>query len=156
MKGDKDIIEVLNAVLSAELAAINQYFIHHKMLDDWGYPKLSAKKREESLEEMRHAEEVIERILFLDGIPNMMKMMPVRVGEDPIEMHEVDLALEVDAVGRLNEGISLCREKMDNGTRDLLERILVEEEDAIDWLEAQLHLVSQLSKERYLAEHIAE
>ena len=92
MKGDPDIIEVLNAVLTSELTAINQYFIHHKMCENWGYAKLSGKKREESIEEMKHAELVIERILYFDGTPNMQRMNPVRVGENPIEQHELDLA----------------------------------------------------------------
>ena len=154
MQGDAAIIEVLNSVLTAELTAINQYFIHHKMCENWGYARLSAKKREESIEEMRHADRVIERILFFDGIPNMQRMNPVRVGENPIEQHEVDLALELDAVKRLNEGVALAREKVDNGTRDLLEDILKEEEESVDWHEAQLHLVKEVGKERYLAEMI--
>src|SRR5690606_1184526 len=105
MKGDADVIEALNSVLTAELTAINQYFIHYKMCEDWGYQKLAKKKREESIEEMQHAEKVIARILFLDGIPNMQRLSPVRVGETAVEQHEVDLALELDAVTRLNAGI---------------------------------------------------
>ncbi len=154
MQGDAAIIEVLNEVLTAELTAINQYFVHHKMCENWGYQKLSSKKREESIEEMKHADEVIERILFLDGVPNMQRLSPVRVGEDPIEQHKLDLELEVDAVGRLNKAIALCRDKADNGTRDLLEEILKTEEDSVDWLEAQLHIVGEIGKEQYLAEQI--
>ena len=154
MKGDVKIIEALNEVLAAELTAINQYFIHHKMCEDWGYKRISDKKREESIEEMRHADKIIERILFFDGVPNMQHMNPVRVGEDPIEQHTLDLQLELDAVGRLNTGISLAREKSDNGTRELLEAILKEEEESVDWHEAQLHLVTEVGKERYLAEMI--
>lgn len=154
MKGDAAIIEVLNSVLTSELTAINQYFIHHMMCANWGYSKLSAKKREESIEEMKHAERVIERILFFDGVPNMQRMNPVRVGENPIEQHEIDLALELEACERLNKGIALAREKADNGTRDLLEEILKEEEESVDWHEAQLHLVQEVGKERYLAEMI--
>ena len=156
MKGDPDVIEVLNGVLTSELTAINQYFIHHKMCENWGYAKLSAKKRHESIDEMKHADRVIERILFLDGTPNMQRLSPVRVGEDPVEQHKVDLALELEAVERLNKGIATCVAKGDNGTRELLESILRDEEDGIDWLEAQLHLVSQLGAERYLAEQIHE
>jgi bacterioferritin len=154
MKGDVKIIEALNEVLAAELTAINQYFIHHKMCEDWGYKRISDKKREESIEEMRHADKIIERILFFDGVPNMQHMNPVRVGEDPIEQHTLDLQLELDAVGRLNTGITLAREKSDNGTRELLEAILKEEEESVDWHEAQLHLVTEVGKERYLAEMI--
>jgi len=156
VQGDTAIIEALNDVLTAELTAINQYFIHHKMCDNWGYKRLSSKKREESIEEMRHADRIIERILFFDGVPNMQRMNPVVVGENPIEQHEVDLALEMDAVKRLNAGVALAREKGDNGTRELLEDILKEEEESIDWHEAQLHLVKEVGKERYLAEMINE
>jgi bacterioferritin len=156
MQGDPDIIELLNDVLTSELTAINQYFIHAKMLSNWGYPKLSAKKREESIEEMKHADEVIERILFLDGTPNMQRLSPVRVGEEPVEMHQLDLQLELESCRRLNEGIKLCRDKGDNGTRELLVRILAEEEESVDWLEAQLHLVEQVGREAYLAEYIRD
>jgi bacterioferritin len=154
MQGNSAVIEALSRVLAAELTAINQYFIHHKMCADWGYQRLSSKKREESIEEMRHAEKVIERILFFDGAPNMQKMDPIRVGEDPIEQHELDLALELEAVERLNEGIALVREKADNGTRGLLEEILEDEEESVGWHEAQLSLVKKIGKERYLAEMI--
>jgi bacterioferritin len=154
MKGDDAIIEALNEVLTAELTAINQYFIHHKMCENWGYKKLSSSKREESIEEMKHADDVIERILFLDGVPNMQRLSPVRVGEDAIEQHKLDLAVEVEAVGRLNKAIALCRDKADNGSRDLLESILKNEEESVDWLEAQLHIVGEIGKEQYLAEQI--
>ena len=154
MKGDSKIIEALNAILTSELTAINQYFVHAKMCENWGYQKLAAKKREESIEEMKHADEVIDRILFLDGVPNMQRLNPVKVGEEPVEQHQVDLELELDARKRLNDGIALCRDKGDNGTRELLEKILKDEEDGIDWLEAQLHLVKEIGRERYLAEQI--
>jgi bacterioferritin len=156
MQGNPAIIEALNEVLTSELTAINQYFIHHKMCENWGYSKLSQKKREESIEEMRHAERIIERILYFDGTPNMQRMNPVQVGENPIEQHELDLALEVDAVKRLNQAISLARDEGDNGSRDLLEEILKEEEDSVDWHEAQLYLVKEVGRERYLAEMINE
>jgi len=154
VKGDNDVIDMLNAVLTSELTAINQYFIHHKMCENWGYKRLSKKKREESIEEMKHADRVIERILFLDGIPNMQRLSPVRVGEHPVEQHEVDLALEIEARKRLNDGIALAVAKGDNGTREMLESILHEEEDGIDWLEAQLHQVKQIGTELYLSEQI--
>jgi len=154
MKGDPQILELLNAVLTAELTAINQYFIHHKMCENWGYQRLSHKKREESIGEMKDADAVIERILYLEGVPNMQRLNPVRVGEDAIEQHKLDLALERDAIGRLNQGIAACVAKGDNGTRELLERILVGEEAGADWLESQLHIVGEIGKERYLAEQI--
>ena len=156
MQGQANVIEALNGVLTAELTAINQYFIHHRMCSNWGYEKLSSKKREESIEEMKHADRVIERILFLDGIPNMQRLSPVRVGEDPVEQHRLDLEVELEAVVNLNKGIALAREAGDNGTRELLEEILVNEEESVDWLETQLSLVEQLGAENYLAEQIHE
>ena len=156
MQGDAQVLELLNAVLTAELTAVNQYFIHHKMCENWGYQRLSKKKREESIGEMKDADEVIDRILYLEGVPNMQRLNPVKVGEDPIEQHKLDLALEKDAIDRLNKGIALCVEKGDNGTRELLEKILVGEENGADWLESQLHIVGEIGKERYLAEQIHE
>ena len=154
MKGNEEVIKVLNEVLTSELTAINQYFIHSKMCEDWGFEKLAAKKKEESIEEMKHADIVIARILFLEGVPNMQRYFPVKVGEDAVEQHRVDLQVEYDAVKRLNAGIALCRDKGDNGTRELLEMILQQEEEGIDWLEAQLNLVEMVGKERYLAEQM--
>jgi bacterioferritin len=154
VKGDTAIIEALNEVLTAELTAINQYFIHHKMCEDWGYERLSKKKREESIEEMQHANVVIGRILYLEGVPNMQRLSPIRIGEDAVEQHKLDRALEVDAVDRLNKAIALCRDKADNGTRELLEEILKDEEESIDWHEAQLHIIDEIGKEQYLAEQI--
>ena len=156
MKGNDDVIGLLNEVLTSELTAINQYFIHHKMCEDWGFHVIAQKKRSESIEEMKHADSVIARILFLDGMPNMQRLFPVKVGEDPVEQHRLDLELELEAVKRLNDGIALCREKGDNGTRELLEDILAQEEEGIDWLEAQLHLADTVGKERYLAEQMGE
>lgn len=156
MKGDPQIIDLLNQVLTAELTAINQYFIHAKMLKNWGYKRLAEQKRKESIEEMRHADEVIERILYLDGTPNMQRLNPVRVGEDPIEMHQLDLELEVAAVARLNGGIALATSVGDGGTRSLFERILVEEEEAVDFLETQLSIVRDLGREHYLAQMIGD
>jgi len=156
MKGNDEVITVLNEVLTSELTAINQYFIHSKMCEDWGFHKLAAKKREESIEEMKHADIIIARILFLEGVPNMQRYFPVKVGEDAIEQHRLDLQVEYDAVKRLNAGIATCVEKRDNGTRDLLEMILQEEEEGIDWLEAQLHMVEIIGKERYLSEQMGD
>jgi len=154
VEGNAEIIEALNEVLTAELTAINQYFIHHRMCDNWGYQRLSDKKRQESIGEMKDADALIERILFLDGTPNMQRMNPVRVGEDAIEQHRLDLQVELEAIERLNQGIAVCRDKGDNGTRELLENILKGEEEGADWLEAQLHLVDEVGKAAYLAEQI--
>ncbi len=156
MRGDPEIIEALNDILTSELTAINQYFIHHKMCENWGYQRLSKQKYEESIGEMKHADRVIERILYLEGVPNMQRLFPVRVGEDPVEQHRLDLEVEIEAVKRLNAAIKLCCEKGDGGTRELVEHILVEEEEGLDWLESQLHLVEEVGKERYLAEMIHE
>ena len=156
MKGDPDVIELLNEVLTSELTAINQYFIHAKMCGNWGYHALAKKKRDESIEEMRHADWVIERILFLDGVPNMQRLSPVKVGETVLEMHELDLEVELDAHQRLNRGIELARQKHDNGTAELLEKILENEEEGIDWLEAHIRLIAELGKENYLAEQMRE
>ena len=156
MQGDAQIIEALNEVLTAELTAINQYFIHHKMCENWGLQKISKHKYAESIGEMKDADAIIERILYLDGTPNMQRMNPVRVGEDPIEQHELDLAVEREAIERLNKAIALCVEKGDNGTRELLEQTLKGEEEGADWLETQLDLVQRIGKERYLAEMIHE
>lgn len=156
MRGEPQIVEALNEILTAELTSVNQYFVHAKMCANWGYRKLAEKKRHESLEEMKHADSLIERVLFLEGTPNMQRLNHVRVGEDPIEQHRLDLALELEAVERLNRAIALCRERGDNGTRELLERILRSEEEGVDWLEAQLHLVDEVGKQAYLAEMIHE
>lgn len=156
MQGRPEILEALNAVLTAELTAINQYFLHHKMCESWGYGRLAKKKREESLDEMKDADRVIARILYFEGVPNMQRLHPVRVGEDPIEQHRLDLGLEKEAIQRLNDAIALCREKGDNGTRELLEDILEGEEASVDWLETQLHLVEEVGKQAYLAEMIRD
>jgi bacterioferritin len=154
MKGNAKILEALNEVLTAELTAINQYFVHAKMCENWGYGRLVAQNRKEAVGEMKHADEVIERILYLEGVPNMQRLGKVRVGETVVEQLKLDLMLEVEAVERLNNGIALAVEVADNGTRDLLERILTSEEEHIDWLEAQLELVKQVGEQNYLAQHI--
>ncbi len=154
MRGDVKVLDVLSAVLTAELTAINQYFIHAKMNENWGYSKIAENKRNEAISEMKHADRVIERILFLEGTPNMQRLNPVRIGENVPEQHALDLELENDAVKRLNDGIALCREKADNGTRELLEEILHEEEEGIDYLEAQLGIIEEIGRERYLAEQM--
>jgi len=156
MRGDADIITALNDILTSELTAINQYFVHYKMLENWGYFRLAKKKREESIEEMRHADRLIARILYLEGIPNLQRLGPVKVGEDPLEMNKLDMDLEQEAVARLNKAIDLCGKKLDAGTRELLESVLVEEEEAIDWLDAQARIVSDIGRERYLSEQLRE
>jgi bacterioferritin len=154
MQGDPTVLDLLNEVLTGELTAINQYFIHAEMCENWGYERLSEHIRKESIEEMKHAEELIERILYLDGVPNMQRYSPVRVGEAVKEQLELDLALESEALARLNAGIAKCVEKGDNGSRELLERILVSEEEHVDWLETQLEAIRQVGEERYLAQQL--
>lgn len=154
MRGDPAIIDALNEILTSELTAINQYFVHYKMLKHWGYPRLAKKKYSESIDEMKHADAVIERILYLDGVPNMQRLFSVRVGEEPVEMHRVDLDLELEARTRLNDAIQLCLEKRDAGTRELLEDILKNEEEAIDWLESQFNVIKDIGREKYLAEQL--
>jgi bacterioferritin len=154
MKGHDEVITLLNEVLTAELTAINQYFIDSKMFSNWGYQRLGGKFRHESIDEMKDAEELIERILYLEGIPNLQRLGTVRVGENPREKIELALDLEKIAVERLNNGIALCVELGDNGSRDLLEHILEGEEDHADWLETQLALIDQMGESLYLAQQI--
>jgi bacterioferritin len=154
MQGDDAILELLNEVLTAELTAINQYFIHAKMCENWGYHRLAEHGRNESIDEMKHAEALIERILYFDGVPNMMRLFPVRVGETVPEQFQVDVELEYSAVERLNRGINLAVDKDDNGTRELLAQILVSEEDHIDWLETQQETIRQIGLEQYLAQQL--
>ena len=155
-KGDAQVLELLNEILTAELTAINQYYIHAKMCENWGFARLAKKKRDESLEEMKDADRLIERILYLGGTPNMQRLSPVRVGENAIEQHRLDLQHEVEAVKRYNRGVALAREKGDNGTKELLEHHLKGEEESVDWLESQLYLVEQLGAPAYLAEQMHE
>jgi bacterioferritin len=154
MKGNKKIIEALNEILTGELTAINQYFIHAKMCANWGLRKLAEHSRKESIGEMKHADEVIERILFLEGVPNMQRLGKVRVGESVPEQLDLDLKLEMEAIPRLNKAIELAVETGDNGTRELLEGILTSEEEHVDWLEAQLDLIKTVGVENYLAQQI--
>lgn len=156
MKGDRKIIDILNDVLTAELTAINQYFVHGEMCENWGYHRLHHAIRQHSIGEMKHAEEVIERILFLEGIPNMQRLGKINIGENVPEQFKLDLGLEMDAVKRLNEGIEQCRELDDNNSRHLLEEILEDEEEHIDWIEAQLALIEQVGAQNYLAQQIVK
>ena len=156
MKGDAKVLALLNDVLCNELTAINQYFLHARMCQNWGYERLWKKVRAESIDEMQHADKVIARILYLDGHPNLQKLGKLEIGETVAEQLASDLALEKRAIPVLNAGIALCREKGDNGTAELLEGILVDEEEHADWLEAQLNLVEQVGAQNYLAEQIKE
>jgi len=154
MKGNDEVILVLQDVLAAELTAINQYFIHGRMCENWRYQRLADYIYKESMGEMKHAQAVIDRILYFDGAPNMQRYMKITVGKTVPEMHQLDLQLEYDAVARLNVGIELSRAKGDNGTRGLLEGILKDEEAHIDWLEAQLHQIKEIGADNYLAQQI--
>jgi len=154
MRGNSEVIELLNEVLTAELTAINQYFVDARMLDNWGYKRLGHHFYEESIDEMKDADKLIQRILYLDGTPNLQRLGPVRVGETPVEKMELGLEGEVEAIARLNRGIALCMQHGDHGSREVLDDILRGEEESADWLETQLALVSQLGTELYLAEQM--
>ena len=154
MQADPEIIEKLNEVLTAELTAINQYFLHGKMQSNWGYKKLGEHSREESIDEMRHADTITDRILYFDGVPNYQRLSPLRIGENVVEQFEADLALEVEAVKRLNEGVELAVSKGDHGTRHLFEEILVHEEEHVDWIETQLETIRQIGLENYLSQQL--
>ncbi len=154
MQGNPEIIELLNDVLTAELTAINQYFVHAKMCANWGFDRLADHTRAESIDEMRHAESLVERILYFDGIPNLQRLSPLRVGESVEEQFRNDLELERTAIGRLNDGIAAAVAAGDNGTRHLLEGILVSEEEHADWLETQLTAIDQVGLQQYLAEQL--
>ncbi len=151
---DKDVISILNDVLTAELTAINQYFLHSQMCENWGYDRLHAKIFKESIDEMKHAELLIERVLYLGGIPNVQRLGKINIGEDVKEMLTVDLALEQEAIPRLNAGVATLTEKGDNGSRMILESILASEEEHMDWLEAQVEQIEQIGVENYLATQI--
>ena len=156
MKGDPQVIDLLNEVLTNELTAINQYFLHARMCENWGYERLWKKIRAESIDEMKHADEVIERILFLEGLPNVQRLGKINVGEKVPEMLKIDLELEGVAIPTLNRGIELCRKVGDNGTAELLEDMLVEEEEHANWLETQLTAIDQVGVQNYLAEQLKE
>lgn len=156
MQGNATVIDVLNAVLTAELTAINQYFIHAKMCRNWGYERIAAKVKHESIDEMKHADAIIERILYLDGVPNLQRLNKVNVGETVQEQFKLDVALEYEALKRLNDGIKTCRDLGDHGSEELLRKILVSEEEHVDWLEAQLTLIEQLGLQNYLAQQVRE
>ncbi|HTR66485.1 MAG TPA: bacterioferritin [Terriglobales bacterium] len=154
MKGDAKVIAVLSEVLKAELTAINQYFLHAEMCNNWGYYKLGKLARKESIEEMQHAEILMERILYLDGTPNMSDYFKINIGQNVKAQLTNDLNLEYDAVKRLNSGIETCVKVGDNGSRELLSKILSDEEHHIDWLEGQLNVIKEIGIENYLAQQI--
>jgi len=154
MKGNPEVIDLLNELLTNELSAINQYFVHAKMCANWGYHRLAKKVRAESIDEMKHADQVIERILFLGGVPNLQRLHKLRIGETVKEQFESDLAVEYAAIAALNQWIAKCRDLGDNGTEDLLTRILVGEEEHTDWLETQLELLDKLGEAHYLSQQL--
>ncbi|MCZ8237496.1 MAG: bacterioferritin [Leptospiraceae bacterium] len=154
MKGSNEVIAVLAEVLSAELTAINQYFIHAKLCKNWGYNKLADYLKHESIDEMKHADELIERILYLDGIPDLQKYMKINVGSNMNELLANDLVLEYSAVDRLNKGIDICVAQKDNGSRELLEKILIAEEEHIDWIETQQSIIKEIGLDKYLAQKL--
>jgi bacterioferritin len=156
VKGDPRIIDLLNECLTGELTAVNQYFLHARMCKNWGYDHLAKKIYAESIDEMKHADKLIERILFLDGLPNLQRLGKLAIGTTAIEILRNDLALEMTTPSRLNAGIKLCRDVGDNASEDLLTTILVDSEHHVDWLESQLELVKQVGDTHYLAQQIRE
>jgi len=156
MKGDQNVIEALNAGLTIELTAINTYFIESKMCRDWGFHKLAAHHYTESIEEMKHAELLIDRILFLEGVPEIARYDVIRVGKTVREQLEFSLQLEVNAVSAYNDGVATAIAAKDAGSKEIMERIIVESEESVDWLESQLHLINTIGLELYLAGQTGE
>ena len=156
MRGDDRVIEFLNEQLTAELTAINQYFLHSKMQENFGWVKLAKHTRAESFDEMRHAETLTDRILFLDALPNFQRLFPLRIGQTIIQMFECDMKVELEAVERLRRGIRLMRDRDDVTSANLFEEILEDEEEHIDYLETQIALVSQLGEQLYLAQLVEQ
>jgi bacterioferritin len=154
MKGSSEVITQLNEILKGEVTAVNQYFLHASMCKNWGYMRLYKKIYEESLEEMRHAQRLIDRILFLEGMPVLTQPLAVHVGQDLKDLLERDLRLEASALPPLKQGIALCLEQGDAGTRELLEHLIVEGEEHVEWLETQMHLISTIGLEHYAAQQM--
>jgi bacterioferritin len=154
VKGDPEILDLLNEVLTNELTAVNQYFLHARMCSNWGYERLHEKLRHQSIDEMKDADELIERILYFDGLPNVQRYGKINVGESVPEMLALDLEVEKHAIDVLNRGIALSREKGDNGSAELLEDILEGEEEHADWIETQLAAIEQIGVQNYLAEQL--
>ena len=156
MKGSEKVLEMLNEALKEELTAISQYFLHAEMCENWHYNKLGSYIRKQSIDEMKHAEALIERILFLDGIPNLTELMHLTVGKNVKAQLESDLQLEIAAVAMYNRAAELARAESDNASRELFERLLKDEEEHVDWLEAQMHQIEEMGYERYLSQQISE
>lgn len=156
MKGDPKVIDALNLILTGELTAINQYFLHARMMKNWGFERIGNIVHKESIDEMKHAQELTDRILFLEGIPNLQKLGKLNIGETVPEQFEADLKLEHEALANLKSAIKVCFEATDHTSRELLEHILEDEERHVDWLETQLGLVKELGKDHYLAQQIRE
>lgn len=156
MKGDKQVIVHLNKILGNELVAINQYFLHARMFQDWGLKELAETTREESIDEMKHADALIERILFLEGLPNLQDLGKLHIGEDTREALQVDLDLEMRAIPDLREAITYCESVNDYVSRELLESILEGEEEHVDWLETQLSLIDKIGIQNYLQSKLGE
>jgi bacterioferritin len=156
VKGSKEVIEVLNEVLAGELVAINQYFLHAKMCKNWGFNALAKKSREESIDEMKHADALIDRVLFLEGLPNLQRLDKLHVGETVPEQLKSDLELEHRAMKVLRDGIDVCRKHHDRVSEELLVSILEAEEDHVDWIETQLGLIDTLGEKHYLAQKLDE
>lgn len=156
MKASEEVLTLLNNLLTNELTAINQYYVHAKMCQNWGYERLASKVRAESIDEMRHADEVITRILFLEGIPNLQRYHKLHIGETVKEQLESDLQLEYAAIAFLNQGIEVARKATDNATEHMMTKILVSEEEHTDWLEAQLELIKQVGEQNYLAQQMTK
>jgi bacterioferritin len=154
MKGDPKVIDLLNEILTGELTAVNQYWVHAKMCQNWGYERLHEHIRNESIGEMKHADMLIERILFLEGLPNVQRLGKVNVAQSAVEILKNDLAVETVAIPLLNRSIETCRQVGDNNTEALLKGILESEEEHVDWLESQLELVKQVGEAQYLAQQI--
>ncbi|BBY30167.1 bacterioferritin [Mycolicibacterium sediminis] len=155
MQGDPEVLKLLNEQLTSELTAINQYFLHSKMQENWGFTELASHTRDESFEEMRHAEAVTDRILLLDGLPNYQRLFSLRVGQTLREQFESDLAIEYEVVERLRPGVTMCRAKEDQTSAKLLETILADEELHIDYLETQLQLMDKLGDQLYAAQCVS-
>ena len=156
MKGNPKVIAVLNEALKEELAAINQYFLHAEMCENWHYDRLGGYIKKQSIDEMRHAEALIERLLFLDATPNLTEPMQINVGKNVKEQIESDLKLEITAVAMYNHAVQVARDEGDNGSRELLERLVKDEEEHVDWLEAQLYQIQEMGYERYLSQQVKE
>ncbi len=156
MKGEAKVIEALNDVLTGELTAINQYFLHARMCKDWGYDRIADKVRHESIDEMKHAEKLMDRILFLEGVPNVQRLLKINIGETVKEQFESDLKVEYDAVERLKKAIQVCIDLRDHTSREVFEHILEDEEQHIDWLETQLRLIQELTAVNYLSQQMRQ